>query len=239
MKKNILIIVLGVITLACIFYGTYRNLFRGRIRWFDDEGNLIMSSEDSNKPLGKESFSEELKDFSKIKIDVTIASIGIKEGSSFRIEATYNRENLKPEFEIKGDTLEIFQNKKRSSVGDNSCRVIVTVPAGTYFDSVRINSNVGDIEFAGIKGKDLSTDVNVGEITGREIDFEDINFNSNVGEINLRLADGNIDDYDIELSADVGSVSVAGRSYKKSYNSIGKGGRRIRIDTNVGEIKVR
>lgn len=239
MKKNILIIVLGVITVACIIYGSYRNLFKGRIKWFDNDGNFVISSDETDKDFGKASFSEELNNFSKIKVDVVVAAVEIKEGSSFRIEATYNRENLKPGFEIKGDTLEVFQEKRRSRVGDNGCRVIITVPAGTYLDSVNITSNVGDIEIGDIKGKKLIGEVNVGEISADKIDFEEIEFETNVGEISVRLADGNIDDYDITLSADVGEVSVAGRTYKKSYSSRGKGNRRIRIDANVGAIKVR
>ena len=80
--------------------------------------------------------------------------------------------------------------------------------------------------------------MNVGEIDVRNVVFNELRSNNNVGEISINPV-SNLDDYDISASTDVGEVRIDGRNYKKSYNSHGNGRKKIRIDTNVGEINIR
>ena len=43
----------------------------------------------------------------------------------------------------------------------------------------------------------------------------------------------------MSLSTDVGEVHVDGKRYKKNYNVRGNGSKKIKANTNVGEINVK
>lgn len=240
MKRSVIIIILGVITVGCILYGSYKHIYKENMKWSFKDGHLEVNVDSDENDFSEEGhYAETLPEFSKIKIDTSVAAVDFKEGTSFRIESTYGREYLKPEFEVRGNTLEVSQHKRKSNFGGHSCKLHITVPAGTSLDSINIKSNVGDIAFDKISGKEVSAEINVGEIYARDIDFEDIGFETNVGEISVYVAGGNLDDYDITLAADVGEVTVGGNSFKKSYSGKGKGNRKLSAETNVGAIKVR
>ena len=79
--------------------------------------------------------------------------------------------------------------------------------------------------------------MNVGEIDVRNVDFTEINCNTNVGEISINPV-SKLNEYDINASTDVGEIRINGRNYKKRYNSSGNGHKKIKANTNVGEINV-
>ena len=98
MKRSMIIIILGVITLGCIIYGSYKHIYKNDVKWFDGKGNLqINFGEGEDDSTSEGHYAETLSDFSKIRIDTRIAAIEIKEGSSFRVEAAYNKD-----YDIKG-----------------------------------------------------------------------------------------------------------------------------------------
>ena len=236
MKKNILLAVLGVITIACIFYGSMRHM-----NVFDKNGFRNFSFN-----FGDDDFSEtegsdldvDLEAFDSIKIDCQVTHIKIEEGSSFRLKSSYSKEYLKPIYSVENKTLRITQRPHRGPSGNNNCSIIITVPSGITFDSIDIDSNVGDLYINNLAGRKLDADLNVGEIRFHEVNFEKIDIDNNVGEVSVSLAD-KAENYSMDLSTDVGIVSVAGHSYKRNYNSNGSGGKKLEINTNVGEITVK
>lgn len=240
MKKSVLLAVLGVITIGCIFYGTMRHMNSfGRnglkdFSWnFDfDDDEEVAEGEDDN------SLNVPLEDFDSIKIDCQIGHIKIEEGSSFRLESTFNKEYLRPLYSVQNKTLKITQQQRRGPNGNNNCRIHITVPAGVVFDSVDIDSNVGDIYINDLSGKKLDTDLNVGEVRIHDVAFDNIDIDNNVGEISVSLKD-NLKDYSMSLSTDVGVVNVDGKTHKRHYSSNGKGSKKLNINTNVGEVNVR
>ena len=244
MKKTVLLIALGIITIFCICYGTYKHL-GGFGRMFKDGGiNISFDDEevDNNEVHGgKNSYDEKLESFSSIKIDAAVMGITIEQGDDFRIESSFNRESMRPKFSVNGNKLVVSQGERKQhgiNMGGHECRLVITIPSGTSLSSIDIDSNVGDVRLRELEAEEIDIDLNVGEIDVRNVVFNELRSNNNVGEISINPV-SNLDDYDISATTDVGEVRIDGRNYKKSYNSRGNGHKKIKVNTNVGEINIR
>ncbi len=258
MKKNILLIVLGIVTVVCIIIGSIKHVGGGFKRMedvglvskedgryhfhlFEDDYNYDYDVDYDSDKSGKFSINEKLEAFSSIKMNVHVMEIIVEEGPEFKLESSYNKDYLKPDFSVNNGVLKIGQAERRSKFfngGNQSCRVIITIPSSASLSSLDIDSNVGEIKLRDIKAEKIDLDVNVGEVSVRNVSFDEITCDTNVGEINIDPED-KLEDYSISLSADVGTVHVDGRNYKRSYNCRGDGKKSITASSNVGEINVR
>ena len=242
MKKTVLLIVLGVITIFCICYGTYKHL-KGFDAIFKDGINISFDDDEydnDEKNDGKYSIDEKLEKFSSIRLNVAVMGITIEQGDEFRIESSFNKEILRPVFSINGNQLVVTQGRRKQqgiNMGSQNCRTVITIPSGTSLSSIDIDSNVGNVRLREIDAEDIDVNLNVGEIDVRNVDFTEINCNTNVGEISINPV-SKLNEYDINASTDVGEIRINGRNYKKRYNSSGNGHKKIKANTNVGEINV-
>lgn len=241
MKKTVLLIVLGVITIFCICYGTYKHL-KGFDAIFKDGINISFDDDDDTdeKNDGKYSIDEKLEKFSSIRLNAAVMGITIEQGDEFRIESSFNKEILRPVFSINGNQLVVTQGRRKQqgiNMGSQNCRTVITIPSGTSLSSIDIDSNVGNVRLREIDAEDIDVNLNVGEIDVRNVDFTEINCNTNVGEISINPV-SKLNEYDINASTDVGEIRINGRNYKKRYNSSGNGHKKIKANTNVGEINV-
>lgn len=243
MKKTVLLIVLGVITIFCICYGTYKHL-KGFDAIFKDGINISFDDDEydnDEKNDGKYSIDEKLEKFSSIRLNVAVMGITIEQGDEFRIESSFNKEILRPVFSINGNQLVVTQGRRKKqgiNMGSQNCRTVITIPSGTSLSSIDIDSNVGNVRLREIDAEDIDVNLNVGEIDVRNVDFTEINCNTNVGEISINPV-SKLNEYDINASTDVGEIRINGRNYKKRYNSSGNGHKKIKANTNVGEINVK
>ena len=251
MKKTIFLIILGIVTVGCIIYGTvyhvgggFRHLKHSGI-FVTDDGNedgkfsFHFDFDTDEETNNEHNLNQKLEAFSKIKIDSAIMEIRIEEGKDFYISSNWNRDWLRPEVSVEHGELKVSQKSSRKNkAGTNNCRLTLTVPAGSKIEFLKINSNVGEIKIRKIDAEDIDIDLNVGEISLRDINFENVKVDNNVGEVSL-YTDASLDDYDISLSTDVGDVNVEGNRFKHSYNHKGNSRNQIKIDTNVGEINVK
>lgn len=243
MKKTVLLIVLGVITIFCICYGTYKHL-KGFDAIFKDGINISFDDDEydnDEKNDGKYSIDEKLEKFSAIRLNAAVMGITIEQGDEFRIESSFNKEILRPVFSINGNQLVVTQGRRKQqgiNMGSQNCRTVITIPSGTSLSSIDIDSNVGNVRLREIDAEDIDVNLNVGEIDVRNVDFTEINCNTNVGEISINPV-SKLNEYDINASTDVGEIRINGRNYKKRYNSSGNGHKKIKANTNVGEINVR
>ena len=241
MKKNVLLIILGVVTVICIIAGTIKHV-GGGIKTVKENGFFwdYDDSDDDDRISGKKaSIDEVLNRFTEIKANTNIGEFRIEQGDQFKIESTYTRDWLKPIYSVNNGRLEISQpHKKHKNIGGtNNCRIILTVPAGTELSQINIDSNVGDVKLRSIVAGDIDINLNVGEISIRQSKFDKVDADTNVGEIDID-ADGDIDDYTISASTDVGDVRINGKGFKHSYNSKGNTNKMIKANTNVGEINI-
>ena len=252
MKKNTLLIILGVVTVICVVAGSVIHI-GGGIKSLRKSGILAINKDDPDVNFSyhwdsdgegnseqKFSFDQTLEAFSSIKMDVNIMEIRIENGDQFRIQSSYSKDSLKPSFSINNGVLEISQFKKRNSntFANYNCKVIITIPSGTNLDSIQINSNIGEIKARDFTTKNFNINLNVGEISVRKVNFDQININNNVGEVTVNPVD-DIDSYTIFAGTDIGEVNIGRKSHKRSYNQEGNSRKRIKINTNVGEINIR
>lgn len=241
MKKTIILIILGVVTVGCIIFGTFRHIGFWFGKDYDSKGFAVYNDydEDADDADGKTGrFNQTLNPFSEIKINVSIGAIRIQEGSEYHIESVYNKPFLQPRFEVVNGQLQINQQIKKGKSGNQNCKIVITVPPRTDIKLIDIESNVGDVDVRDITGDELEVSLNVGEVELHNIDFNDIDVNNNVGEVSIRLTD-DVDNYTLRLSSDIGAVSVKGNSYKHHYESKGDTSKKISASTNVGAVSVR
>ena len=234
MKKTIILIILGIVTVGCIIFGTAYHV-GGSLRLIKNPGHFITNDDET----GSNSMDQSVQAFSKIKINSSVMQIIIEEGDSFSVRGSWNKNWLRPELSVNNGVLDIQQHgKKHNNTGTNNCRITITVPSNTRLNDIDIDSNVGEIKFRSINSDEISIKLNVGEISMRDVSFDNVDIDNNVGEISV-YTPAELDDYDISLSTDVGEVNVNGKSYKRSYNQNGNRNRKIKIDTNVGEINLK
>lgn len=252
MKKTIFFIILGVVTVGCIIFGTVKHVGGGLgplhlmgIYESDDgeagDVNFDFHWKYDNEEGSDSEFSinQILEKFSSIKIDGTIMDLSIEEGTQFKIESKFNKALLRPSYSVKDGVLEITQQKKKGPrTGSNTCKVVITIPSCTDLSRLNINVNVGDVKIRELTAKEINATVNVGEINIRKADFDELSAETNVGEIDIDT-DGKFGEYSINVSTDVGEVSVDHQKFKRHYNSHVSGSKKITANANVGEVSVR
>ena len=228
-KKNIYLLVIGIITIFCIIAGSIihlknTNLFEGD---FDEESNF------SNYTV--------LEDFESISITGKVLEIKIIEGDVPGIKILSNKEKLLPEVNQNSSKLIINQDNTGKVYGNSNCKVFITVPDYLSLKDIEIEVNVGTIDISHIYSDSIDVSTNVGELNFDNIEFQKLEGESNVGEISLKLPNisDSLDCFNINLSTNVGEVNVNGDKFKKNYNKKGDTSKSIELCTNVGEIVIK
>ena len=262
MNKKIFLIILTVITIFCIIFGTFhhlgistkgyssvassiRNSFRhGKLNFHfydDDDDDFEYDSEDfdfdSNDPKSFE--SEVIDEFSELDVNLKVGGITIERGNKWEIKTKYSRSFLKPTYTLKDGKLTIKQaENNRKSVGNNNCLVIITVPFGTELEKLTIDVNVGAVELGGFDIKKGSIDTNVGAIEITNMGFKDLDLDSDVGAVSIELVEP-LENYNITINSDLGGIVVDEKNEKRHFSQKSSSDKHLRIDTNVGGIEVK
>ena len=256
MNKKTYLIIIWTITLFVIIFSSYHYVkqfkneygdFRTQIKEFfsdyddedDEDDDDFEWNEDSSSDSikGQKNINTSLDEFSNIKLEGNIMELTIKEGSDYHLECAFNKEKLKPAFEISNGLLKINQNVKGHLHGNNHCKLILTLPAQTKLSSTDINVNVGSIMLKNFDCENIDVEINVGGISVKNMDFKTLDTETNVGEILIKTRNG-ISEYSLDVNTDVGEVSIDDNSYKHSYKRSVPGSKEINATTNVGTISV-
>ena len=240
-KKNIYLIVLGIITIFCITFGIYRSSkqFMGKIKWSNGFHFDFDFDDDDDEIEEKNDYSEVLEKFDEIEIDSQILSIEIVNSKDYGAYANFNKESLKPSLKIQNGKLYVSQNiKKGKTFGNNNASLRITVPEDVELSNLYVNNNVGAVYLNKISVDKIKISNNVGEISIKDCIFSKLTADTNVGEIELNNS-ASYDDYEIRAKTDVGELNVLGKSYKHSYNQNGTDSKSIELNTNVGEISIK
>lgn len=243
MKKTIFLLVMTVITVASIMWGTAVHM--------GGHWNFLDTS-DETKNLENKAV---LETFDTIQADVDVMNLEIKTGDdfSFQYDAT---DDLVPQYQITDGKLTIEQHKKRNKFhGTHNCTVVVTVPEGTVLKTVDITSSVGDITIRQVdvdmcNGKTNVGDVDIddaevtqiiwtsdtGDVELNDCTFTTVDISSDVGDVEIGSRNS-LTDYSYDMKTDVGEIIVNGEEYGKKCKSAGKAGS-ITVRTDVGDITV-
>lgn len=251
MKKNIYLIMLTVVTVLCIIFGSCYHIVGWGVKiinkflpFVSGETNMERSETDSG--------DIQLDDFTAVSVDASVMSLTIRPGE--RASISYRcTSNLEPHYEVKDDTLIITQ-KTVKHFGKNECSVTLTVPSDISYSKIDIHLAVGDMEIKDLNGEFLRLDANVDDLdltnlcfnkieletNVSDVDienclFDQLNVEANVGDIDVESTE-DLSDYSIDLSTSIGAVTINGRSHRREFSQNGTSGRSITIETDTGDI---
>lgn len=249
MKKTIYLIVLTLITAACILWRVFSGfggIFNTRIFGNHESMGDAATVE-----------SERLDDFTKIQMDVNVSDIDIETGDGYSISYTAPQK-LIPKYKVDNGTLVVTQTDDINIFGINniSTKMVITVPENVMLEDVDISSSVGDVTIQRINTQHFTCDADVGDmkITGanlgncdmdadtgdirlQETSFEDIEITSDVGDVEVS-ATNEKENYNLDLSTDVGDVTVDGDHKASEYVTEGNAAYDMDISSSVGDVKV-
>jgi len=208
MNKKVYLVILTVITVFCIIFGTAFHFFG----WISGDllGNYISSGQsDSNTERneigqGRISYSEKHDAFTAIRIDASVLEINIKTGDDYHV--TYDSVSyLTPQIRTKDSVLIIEQPSVfKLNTNNNQCELTITVPSDITLQNLDVQADVGNIHFTDIKSGKTALQADVGNIEADNCSFSYINAEADVGAIQF---DGCVLEKG-ELSADVGAITL-------------------------------
>lgn len=216
-RKNYLRI-LNTITVFCILAGCVIN----GLRFF---GGLAFSFIKTSKAEIVEAEGD-LNPFEKIDADLSFGSFTVVYGDDYNFSYSGFTPETQPEFNVKGNKLEIKQKKNinfnifKDKAGDG--KVTVTVPKDSTID-MDINLSMGSFELRDIKTGDLTLDADMGAITIKNCDMNDLSIQADMGGITFKdcsFADG-------EFNANMGGITLKDCSFRSAN-----------CDADMGSIEV-
>ncbi len=200
---------------------------------------------------------------SSININIEAGEVIVKEGDSFKIEAS-NIIESKLKSEVNDNTWEIeylqfknfFYNLLNNSFSFNS-KITIYIPSDTIIDKFDIDLGAGKGLIKKLSAKDIKVNVGTGsliindlysekssidcgvgnvDISGRMIGYNKID--NGVGSINLNLI-GNEKDYNYRYDIGIGEVKLNNIKYASDDNYINNNANNdFNIDCGVGSIEI-
>ena len=158
-KRNIYLLVIGIITILCIIVGSMIHLNNSKIFGvnFDEEGDF--------------SDYTVLENFESISITGKVLEIKIIKGDVPSIKVLSNKERLLPKVLNNSSQLIIEQDNIGRLHGNSNCKVLITVPDYLSLKELEIEVNVGTIDISDISSDYIDVSTNVGEINFDNIEF--------------------------------------------------------------------
>ncbi|MBR6256664.1 MAG: DUF4097 family beta strand repeat protein [Lachnospiraceae bacterium] len=219
-RKNYLR-VLNTITVFCIIAGCIIN----GLRFFGGLAFNFIRSSSNAEVIGE---SGDLNSFSEIDADLSFGSLTIEYGDGYSYNYSGFTTETQPEFNVKGNKLEIRQKKNidfnffRDKAVDG--KITLTVPESSEID-MDINLSMGSFNLNDINMGDLTLDADMGAITVKNCDMKDLNIQADMGGITFKDCSFKDGDFNANMGgitlkdcsfdtancdADMGSIEVSG-----------------------------
>ena len=251
MKKNIYLVIICVITILAIGFGMIYHM--------TDWGDHIRDNVGIKTYAKRQQFDDTLKAFDKISFDVDLAEIRIEAGAEYHIfcEST---NNVIPEYELEGTTLQITQSSKNRYFprrnGNDNCIIVITVPrdvtlsditgdcsmgdlqmGGFAADTISVNCNMGEVVFSDVSAKDITCECNLGNCEIKDCSFDNLKADNDMGNVEITSSQP-LSDYSMDLSVSMGGIEVNGEDYTSHYKQKGESDKTITISNNMGSVEV-
>ncbi len=253
--KKILIAILGVVTIACVVFGSlwHFGAFGNKhstwnLSWPFFEKSL--AGDFSNSQLLPQNITE-------LYVDASIANVTVQVGSANSVEMKWSHDVLEPIVSVDGSVVRITQTDKHVHLaGRTECKIIISI--APQLSLVNIFTDVGNISMTNVGALECTASCDVGNInltggnsgnllvtsdTGN-VRLEGVTFNtcsakSDVGNVRVELPSSvNAADYSLSLKTDVGNIHAFGQSYKHSFTRSSSGNKFINAESDVGNIRV-
>ncbi len=158
--------------------------------------------------------------FTALDIEIDGASLQIVKGDSFKVESNYERLKI-----YEGDTrLSLKSDDGFFDFKQRDARVVLTVPVGTVFDKVEIETGAGKLYIEELKAKKLSLELGAGSVDIKELyAYDSAEINGGAGE--LTVSGGELNDLSLDMG--VGRTHITSKLTGESE-----------IDHGVGEAMI-
>lgn len=264
MGKRIYLAIIWIITLICILVGCRR--FTNSFSWgfwgfwgeekYEQVEDFDTSLKRNTKDQGEKGEHHYEQAFTNLIITCDTADVTIKTGKEFSCKYKISS-NANYSFDWKPDnegTAYITQKNTRS-FNNRGCSFEITIPSDVTLSSVTIENAVGDTKISGVHINTVSGNLDVGDFEMKNAEAENVVIDSDTGDVELKhvtfanltvtadvgncsVEDINSNDYDLELSADVGEVEVDGEDYRSSYVRDNGKSQKIDITCSVGDVEI-
>ncbi|MDO5155737.1 MAG: DUF4097 family beta strand repeat-containing protein [Eubacteriales bacterium] len=247
MKKTVYVIIIALITFVCMAVGVIRNFMPTHNQWGWGAG--------TSKTIGEEAT---LDAFQKLDVNASVCDLTVEVGEDYGISYKCS-ENLTPKYVVEGDTLMITQKNNKKNLNafkSMKCKIVLTIPKkdaltsakidiavgdlkmdALTLDDLQVEQNVGDMKMCDMVAKSVQADSNTGDVHLERVAFDALEVSSNIGDVKVSSATS-LEEYGLDLQADIGDVRLDGQNQSKSYQRDTKGERSIQIHTDCGDIDV-
>jgi len=214
--KNVYIIVISLLTVAAVIFGTIIHM--GGLLG-DISGFFGFSSD----KLTEATITTDA--FTSVELDADAGNFSIVYGDNYSIY--YNLpEKLVPTYTIENKTLKIKSTGKHFAFnffGNSSGKysITLTIPKDTVLDSTSLDISAGDIDLKNIAFNSLFIDTSAGNVNIDKVTAENLEIDTSAGNINL-------DNVTVKnLKADTNAGNIDSRNLKAES---------IKADTSMGNI---
>lgn len=249
MKKKIYLMVISVITIACVTVGIMYHMFNfGRnsrwFSWMDFTGDRI--SDTKNIEINDTNI--------EVIVDLKVATLNIRTGQQFGVSYECS-EKLVPEVNYGDGTLILTQKDVSTAlVGKSKCKITLTVPKDVTIKRLGLEVDLGDLNINSINAEITDITCAMGDIDIENCSLGAVNITCNMGDCDMEYSSftsldakmdmgdievkGNrdLDDYSIDVSCSMGDIEVNGRDYRTSFRQEGNEETYIRINNSMGDI---
>lgn len=191
---GIIIVLLSLITIGVIFLSVFKR-FSFVNNTFSAPASASMSE------------SMDCDAFDTINIETDVASISIRNGSSYKVEYSYRNSlntSYEPKVSLEAGALSITQKLPPNSMGNGECSIIIYVPSGNELKDIKIRNDVGNIEIEDVNAKKTDVQTDVGEIKIENMKADKLTACSDVGNVTIK----NVISGKTTLTGDVGDITA-------------------------------
>jgi DUF4097 and DUF4098 domain-containing protein YvlB len=266
MKKNIYLAILTIVTMVCMIVGIFSHVFGGFFGKNTFLQNSTGGQADWNAAL--DSFQTIRMNLAAANVvlergdDFSIAYTGAEElvpdysvdGDVLKIT---NEKNNKKIYSVRDCTLtvtvpegaDLAELNARINAGEIQIRGInaenldVEIDAGNVevsdgsYTYVSMDVDAGNVTVDNCTVTNTSAEVNMGNIEFKNCTFDVMDAFSDMGNIEIESSKP-LDGYKVRMSADLGNVTVNGKSYSGGYNADGDSERYVELSVDLGNVEL-
>ncbi len=228
--KKAYIVILCLVTIVVILVGVGR--------WFGPSFGIFGSWQKG------ETVSEEIvltDSITGISMNMNLGDVDIESGEALKVSYTFPEE-LVPEVTVENGILTIEQSAKniQSTLGNDRCKMTVTIPEGTELTSIDVTMDAGDLDVDELTADTLSVTMSAGDLDVDELTADTLSVmmsagdltvsDSMIGTVNAENDFGNVT---LDVTADKVSASVDAGDIEIKTNAL-----TIVADCDLGNIDI-
>lgn len=196
--------------------------------------------------------------FSSIYLDVDLGDVTIVAGDDFGVEIECWGKGYRVDHWYSGDALYIENSGNGTHLTNCGSNITVYVPSDVWLEDLYVDLDLGSLTLAGLNMEYADIDLDLGSLTGEALTVtttleveanlgevalygdlgENVDISADLGSVQLGLARP-ASEYSWQLEADLGSVTVDGKSQRLNDDheaTGGHGSRMIEVDADLGSI---